>query len=102
MAMNEFSLVNEKVLENLSFEQLVDEVVYADEALEALSIERSIVGDCEEISDLEKRFRDYKRKAIEWLGFDPSYDPFEEEDDGGDYVPTEASSSSVENLEIPF
>lgn len=101
MDMNEFSLVNEKVLETLSYEQLVEEVAYVDEALEALSIERSIVGDCEDFDNLEKRFRNYKRKAIEWLGFDPSYNPFEE-DDGGDYVPVEASSSSVENLEIPF
>ena len=102
MDMNEFSLVNEKVLETLSYEQLVEEVAYVDEALEALSIERSIVGDCEDFDNLEKRFRDYKRKAIEWLGFDPSYNPFEE-DDGGDYIPVEASSSpSEENLEIPF
>ena len=100
MDMNEFSLVNEKVLETLSYEQLVEEVAYVDEALEALSIERSIVGDCEDFDNLEKRFRDYKRKAIEWLGFDPSDSV---EDDGGDYIPTEASSSpNGENLEIPF
>ena len=100
MDMNEFSLVNEKVLETLSYEQLVEEVAYVDEALEALSIERSIVGDCEDFDNLEKRFRDYKRKAIELLGFDPSDSA---EDDGGDYIPVEASSSpSGENLEIPF
>ena len=100
MDMNEFSLVNEKVLETLSYEQLVEEVAYVDEALEALSIERSIVGDCEDFDNLEKRFRDYKRKAIELLGFDPNDSV---EDDGGDYIPTEASSSpNEENLEIPF
>ena len=102
MDMNEFSLVNEKVLETLSYEQLVEEVAYVDEALEALSIERSIVGDCEDFDNLEKRFRDYKRKAIELLGFDPSDSA---EDDGGDYISTvEASSSSsdYQNLEIPF
>lgn len=100
---NEFSFVNEGVFKNLTTEQLVEEVAYADEALETLSLERDIVGDCEEISDLENRFRNYRRKFVELLGFDPSDSA---EDDGGDYVPVvEASSSSgdcCEGLEIPF
>ena len=97
-----FSLVNEGVLENLTVEQLVEEVSYADEALETLSLQRDIVGDCEEITKLETLFRNYRRKFVELLGFDPSDSV---EDDGGDYVPTvEASSSSsdYQNLEIPF
>lgn len=98
-----FSMVNEVVFNNLTTEQLIEEVAYADEALETLSLERSIIGDCEEISDLENRFRNYRRKFVELLGFDPS-DSIEE--DGGDYVPVvEASSSSsgyCEGLEIPF
>ena len=95
-----FSLVNEGVLENLTVEQLVEEVSYADEALETISLERSIIGDCEDLDDLESRFRNYRRKFVELLGFDPSDSA---EDDGGDYVPTEASSSpNGENLEIPF
>ena len=95
-----FSLVNEGVLENLTVEQLVEEVSYADEALETISLERSIIGDCEDLDDLESRFRNYRRKFVELLGFDPSDSV---EDDGGDYIPTEASSSpSGENLEIPF
>ena len=95
-----FSLVNEGVLENLTVEQLVEEVSYADEALETISLERSIIGDCEDLDDLESRFRNYRRKFVELLGFDPSDSA---EDDGGDYIPTEASSSpNGENLEIPF
>ena len=95
-----FSLVNEGVLENLTVEQLVEEVSYADEALETISLERSIIGDCEDLDDLESRFRNYRRKFVELLGFDPSDSV---EDDGGDYIPTEASSSpNGENLEIPF
>ena len=95
-----FSRVNEGVLENLTVEQLVEEVSYADEALETISLERSIIGDCEDLDDLESRFRNYRRKFVELLGFDPS-DSIE--DDGGDYIPTEASSSpNGENLEIPF
>ena len=95
-----FSLVNEGVLENLTVEQLVEEVSYADEALETISLERSIIGDCEDLDDLESRFRNYRRKFVELLGFDPSDSV---EDDGGDYVPAEISSSpNVENLEIPF
>ena len=97
-----FSLVNEGVLENLTVEQLVEEVSYADEALETISLQRDIVGDCEEITKLETLFRNYRRKFVELLGFDPSDSA---EDDGGDYVPTvEASSSSsdYQNLEIPF
>ena len=95
-----FSLVNEGVLENLTVEQLVEEVSYADEALETISLQRDIVGDCEEITKLETLFRNYRRKFVELLGFDPSDSV---EDDGGDYIPTEASSSpSGENLEIPF
>ena len=96
-----FSLVNEGVLENLTVEQLVEEVSYADEALETISLERSIIGDCEDLDDLESRFRNYRRKFVELLGFDPSDSA---EDDGGDYVPAEVSSSSgsdYENLEIP-
>ena len=100
--MNEFSLVNEGVFKYLTADQLVEEIAYADEALETLSLERDIVGDCEEISDLENRFRDYRKKFVELLGFDPSDSA--EEDDGGDYVPTEVSSSSdnFQDLEIPF
>lgn len=95
-----FSLVNEGVLKNLTVEQLVEEVSYADEALETISLERSIIGDCEDLDDLESRFRNYRRKFVELLGFDPSDSV---EDDGGDYIPTEASSSpNGENLEIPF
>ena len=97
-----FSMVNEVVFKNLTTEQLVEEVAYADEALETLSLERDIVGDCEEISELETRFRNYRRKFVELLGFDPGDSV---EDDGGDYVPVvEASSSSgdYQNLEIPF
>ena len=96
-----FSLVNEGVLENLTVEQLVEEVSYADEALETISLERSIIGDCEDLDDLENRFRNYRRKFVELLGFDPSDSA---EDDGGDYVPAEASSQSgdFQDLEIPF
>lgn len=97
---NEFSFVNEGIFKALSTEQLLEEIAYADEALETLSLERSIIGDCEEITELENRFRDYRRKFVELLGFDPSDSV---EDDGGDYVPAEISSSpNVENLEIPF
>ena len=67
-----FSMVNEVVFNNLTTEQLIEEVAYADEALETLSLERDIVGDCEEISELETRFRNYRRKFVELLGFDPS------------------------------
>lgn len=97
-----FSMVNEVVFNNLTTEQLIEEVAYADEALETLSLERNIVGDCEEISELETRFRNYRRKFVELLGFDPSDST--EEDDGGDYVPAEVSSSYSydEALEIPF
>ena len=97
----EFSFVNEGVFKYLTPEQLVEEVFYADEALETLSLQRGIVGDCEEITKLETLFRNYRRKFVELLGFDPS-DSIE--DDGGDYIPTEASSSSsdYQNLEIPF
>ena len=96
-----FSMVNEVVFNNLTTEQLIEEVAYADEALETLSLERNIVGDCEEISELETRFRNYRRKFVELLGFDPS-DSIEE--DGEDYVPAEVSSSYSydEALEIPF
>lgn len=97
---NEFSFVNEGVFKALSTEQLLEEIAYADEALETLSLERSIIGDCEEISDLENRFRDYRKKFVELLGFDPS----DSTEDDGDYVPAEASSSSgdFQDLEIPF
>ena len=96
----DFSLVNEGVFKNLTTEQLIEEIAYADEALETLSLERSIVGDCKDLDDLETRFRDYRRKFVELLGFDPSDSV---EDDGGDYIPTEVSSSpNGENLEIPF
>ena len=96
-----FSMVNEVVFNNLTTEQLIEEVAYADEALETLSLERDIVGDCKEISELETRFRNYRRKFVELLGFDPS-DSIEE--DGEDYVPAEVSSSYSydEALEIPF
>ena len=97
---NEFSFVNEGVFKYLTPEQLVEEVFYADEALETLSLQRGIVGDCEEITKLETLFRNYRRKFVELLGFDASDSV---EDDGGDYIPTEASSSpNGENLEIPF
>lgn len=100
---NEFSFVNEGVFKYLTADQLVEEIAYADEALETLSLERSIVGDCKDLDDLETRFRDYRKKFVELLGFDPSDST---EDDGGDYVPVvEASSSSgdcCEGLEIPF
>lgn len=98
---NEFSFVNEGIFKALSAEQLLEEIAYADEALETLSLERDIVGNCEEISDLENRFRDYRKKFVELLGFDPSDSA---EDDGGDYVPAEASSPSgdFQDLEIPF
>lgn len=101
-AVNEFSMVNEVVFKNLTTEQLIEEVSYADEALETLSLERSIVGDCEDLDDLENRFRNYRRKFVELLGFDPSDST--EEDDGGDYVPAEVSSSYSYDkaLEIPF
>ena len=96
-----FSMVNEVVFNNLTTEQLIEEVAYADEALETLSLERDIVGDCEEISELETRFRNYRRKFVELLGFDPSDSV---ENDGGDYVPAEVSSSYSydEALKIPF
>ena len=97
-----FSMVNEVVFNNLTTEQLIEEVAYADEALETLSLERDIVGDCEEITELETRFREYRRKFVELLGFDPS-DSVEE--DGGDYVPVvkaSSSSSDFQDLEIPF
>ena len=96
-----FSMVNEVVFNNLTTEQLIEEVAYADEALETLSLERDIVGDCEEITELETRFRDYRKKFVELLGFDPSDSM---EDDGGDYVPAKVSSSYSydEALEIPF
>lgn len=99
---NEFSFVNEGIFKALSTEQLLEEIAYADEALETLSLERDIVGDCEEISDLENRFRNYRKKFVELLGFDPSDST---EDDGGDYVPAAEVSSSYsydEALEIPF
>lgn len=100
---NEFSFVNEGVFKYLTAEQLLEEVSYADEALETLSLERSLLGDCEEITELENRFRNYRRKFVELLGFDPSDSV---EDDGGDYVPAEISSSSssgcCKGLEIPF
>lgn len=97
---NEFSFVNEGIFKALSTEQLLEEVSYADEALETISLERSIIGDCEDLDNLETRFRNYRRKFVELLGFDPSDSV---EDDGGDYIPTEVSSSpNGENLEIPF
>ena len=101
MTMNEeFSLVNEGIFKYLTPEQLLEEVSYADEALETISLQRSIVGDCEDLDKLETLFRNYRRKFIELLGFDPSDSV---EDDGGDYIPTEASSSpNGENPEIPF
>lgn len=103
MTMNEeFSLVNEGIFKYLTPEQLLEEVSYADEALETISLQRSIIGNCEDLDDLENRFRDYRKKFVELLGFDPSESM---EDDGGDYVPVvEASSSSgdYQNLEIPF
>lgn len=98
----DFSLVNEGVFKALTTEQLLEEVSYADEALETISLERSIIGNCEDLDDLENRFRNYRRKFVELLGFDPSDST--EEDDGGDYVPAEVSSSYSydEALEIPF
>lgn len=97
---NEFSLVNEGVFKYLTADQLVEEIAYADEALETLSLQRSIVGDCEDLDKLETLFRNYRKMVVELLGFDPSDSV---EDDGGDYIPTEASSSpNGENLEIPF
>lgn len=96
----DFSLVNEGVFKYLTADQLVEEVSYADEALETLSLQRSIVGDCEDLDKLETLFRNYRKMVVELLGFDPSDSV---EDDGGDYIPTEASSSpNGENLEIPF
>lgn len=93
--------VNEGALNALSIEQLLEEIDYVDEALETLSLERDIVGDCEEINNLETRFRNYRRKFVELLGFDPSDSV---ENDSGDYVPAEVSSSSgdFQDLEIPF
>ena len=99
---NEFSLVNEGVFKYLTADQLIEEIAYADEALETLSLERSIVGDCKDLDNLENRFRNYRRKFVELLGFDPSDST---EDDGGDYVPAAEVSSSYsydEALEIPF
>ena len=97
---NEFSLVNEGVFKYLTPEQLVEEVFYADEALETISLQRSIVGDCEDLDKLETLFRNYRKMVVELLGFDPSDSV---EDDGGDYIPTEVSSYSYnEALEIPF
>lgn len=98
---NEFSFVNEGVFKYLTADQLVEEIAYADEALETISLQRSIVGDCEDLDKLETLFRNYRRKFVELLGFDPSDSA---EDDGGDYVPTEASSPSgdFQDLEIPF
>lgn len=97
----DFSLVNEGVFKNLTTDQLLEEVSYADEALETISLERSIIGNCEDLDDLETRFRDYRKKFVELLGFDPSDSA---DDDGGDYVPVEASSPSgdSQDLEIPF
>lgn len=97
----DFSLVNEGVFKYLTPEQLIEEVSYADEALETISLERSIIGNCEDLDNLESRFRNYRRKFVELLGFDPSDST---EDDGGDYVPTEVSSPSgdYQDLEIPF
>ena len=102
MTMNEeFSLVNEGIFKYLTPEQLLEEVSYADEALETISLQRSIVGDCEDLDKLETLFRNYRKKFVELLGFDPSDSA---ENDGGDYVPAEASSSYSydETLEIPF
>ena len=98
----DFSLVNEGVFKALTTEQLLEEVSYADEALETISLERSIIGNCEDLDDLENRFRNYRRKFVELLGFDPSDST---EDDGGDYVPAAEVSSSYKYdgaLEIPF
>lgn len=93
--------VNEGALNALSIEQLLEEIDYVDEALESLALERELVGDCEEISELESRYYNCRRKLVKLFGFDPSDSA--EEDDGGDYVPTEASSSpNGKNLEIPF
>lgn len=103
MTMNEeFSLVNEGIFKYLTPEQLLEEVSYADEALETISLQRSIVGDCEDLDKLETLFRNYRRKFVELLGFDPSDSA---ENDGGDYVPAAEVSSSYsydEALEIPF
>lgn len=103
MTMNEeFSLINEGVFKYLTADQLVEEIAYADEALETISLERSIIGNCEDLDNLESRFRNYRRKFVELLGFDPSDSA---EDDGGDYVPAGVSSSPSDNyqdLEIPF
>ena len=98
---NEFSLVNEGVFKYLTADQLVEEISYADEALETISLQRSIVGDCEDLDKLETLFRNYRKMVVELLGFDPSDSV---EDDGGDYVPAEASSPSgdFQDLEIPF
>lgn len=97
-----FSMVNEVVFKNLTTDQLIEEITYADEALETLSLQRSIVGDCEDLDKLETLFRNYRKMVVELLGFDPS-DSIE--DDGGDYVPVvkaSSSSSDYQNLEIPF
>lgn len=94
--------VNEGAFNALSIEQLLEEIDYVDEALESLALERELVGDCEEISELESRYYNYRRKFVELLGFDPSDST---EDDGGDYVPAVKVSSSYsydEALEIPF
>lgn len=92
--------VNEGAFNALSIEQLLEEIDYVDETLESLSLERELVGDCEEISELESRYYNCRRKLVKLLGFDPSDSA---EDDGGDYVPAEASSSpNGKNLEIPF
>ena len=92
--------VNEGAFNALSIEQLLEEIDYVDEALESLALERELVGDCEEISELESRYYNCRRKLAKLLGFDPSDSV---EDDGGDYVPTEASSPSgdFQDLEIP-
>lgn len=98
----DFSLVNEGVFKNLTTEQLLEEVSYADEALETISLERNIIGECEDLDKLETLFRNYRKMVVELLGFDPS-DSIE--DDGGDYVPVvkaSSSSSDYQNLEIPF
>ena len=94
--------VNEGAFNALSIEQLLEEIDYVDEALESLALERELVGDCEEISELESRYYNCRRKLAKLLGFDPSDSM---EDDGRDYVPAEASSSPSDNyqdLEIPF